>query len=268
MKSKQIITSGILIFLTWANCLAESINTQFVYIGDAGHSAYKGAKQGLLEANLQGEFLNLKYTMTHLAAENHQVNKLDHYLAILVQAETSTLKEISQQYPNSPVFNLSVKDNTLRQQCLPNVLHTIPSNKMLADAETQLLKKNPDSLAKALAWHPGFNKFAARDLNKRFLKNQNQKMDSPAWAGWAAIKMSSDTVARKKITDPAVMLNYLKTELTFDGQKGSNMNFRETGQLRQLILLIENDKIVAEAPIRGVAKPPTLDSLGILTCTK
>ena len=30
--------------------------------------------------------------------------------------------------------------------------------------------------------------------------------------------------------------------------------------------LVENDKIVAEAPIRGVAKPPTLDSLGILEC--
>ena len=64
------------------------------------------------------------------------------------------------------------------------------------------------------------------------------------------------------------MLTYLTTTLTFDGQKGSNMNFRETGQLRQPILLVENDKIVAEAPVRGVAKPPTLDSLGILSCEK
>jgi hypothetical protein len=63
------------------------------------------------------------------------------------------------------------------------------------------------------------------------------------------------------------MLNYLKNELSFDGQKGSDMNFRITGQLRQLILLVENDKIVTEAPIRGVAKPPTLDSLGILECS-
>ena len=44
------------------------------------------------------------------------------------------------------------------------------------------------------------------------------------------------------------------------------MNFRVNGQLRQLIILVENDKIVAEAPIRGVAKPPTLDSLGSLEC--
>ena len=63
-------------------------------------------------------------------------------------------------------------------------------------------------------------------------------------------------------------LSYLKNDLTFDGQKGSNMNFRENGQLRQLILLVENDKVIAEAPIRGVAKPPTLDSIGILECSK
>jgi len=46
------------------------------------------------------------------------------------------------------------------------------------------------------------------------------------------------------------------------------MNFRDTGQLRQLILLVEEDKIVGEAPVRGVAKPPTLDSLGLLNCEK
>jgi hypothetical protein len=92
-------------------------------------------------------------------------------------------------------------------------------------------------------------------------------MDDYSWAGWAAVKMTSDTVARTQITNSKEMLNYLKNELSFDGQKGSDMNFRITGQLRQLILLVENDKIVTEAPIRGVAKPPTLDSLGILECS-
>ena len=91
-------------------------------------------------------------------------------------------------------------------------------------------------------------------------------MDDDSWAGWAAVKMTSDTVARTQITNSKEMLGYLKNKLSFDGQKGSDMNFRVTGQLRQLILLVENDKIVAEAPIRGVAKPPTLDSLGSLEC--
>ena len=93
-------------------------------------------------------------------------------------------------------------------------------------------------------------------------------MDDYAWAGWAAVKMTSDSVARENISDAKHMLTYLKTNLSFDGQKGSDMNFRETGQLRQLMILVEDGKIVAEAPVRGVAKPPTLDSLGLLNCEK
>jgi hypothetical protein len=46
------------------------------------------------------------------------------------------------------------------------------------------------------------------------------------------------------------------------------MNFRVTGQLRQLILLVEDNKVIAEAPVRGIAKPPTLESLGILDCSQ
>jgi len=80
--------------------------------------------------------------------------------------------------------------------------------------------------------------------------------------------MTSDSVARTNISNAKDMLVHLKTNLSFDGQKGSNMNFRDTGQLRQLILLVENDKIAGEAPVRGVAKPPTLDSLGLLNCEK
>ena len=99
-------------------------------------------------------------------------------------------------------------------------------------------------------------------------KNYKIPMDDNSWAGWAAVKMTSDAVARTKISGPQEMLLYLKTKLTFDGQKGIDMNFRETGQLRQPILLVENGKILAEAPVRGIAKPPTLDSLGILNCQK
>jgi len=139
---------------------------------------------------------------------------------------------------------------------------------MKSDAVAQWQQKEPGSNVTAQAWHGDFVKFAARDLNKRFKKKQGQTMDDDAWAGWAAVKMTSDSVAREKISDAKHMLIHLKTDLSFDGQKGSNMNFRETGQLRQLMILVEDGKIVAEAPVRGVAKPPTLDSLGLLNCEK
>ena len=261
-----IVTTIFLIFSTTG--FAETLYTKFAYIGDTEHAAYKGADQGLREANLQGEFLDLKYSFDNFTSLDFKNNNLDNYTAIFVQANKSTLKNISAAYPNTAIFNLTLKDNDLRYACIDNILHTAASDKMLKDAEEQWQKKTPDSNTSAQAWHSDFKKFAAKDLNKRFTKSHKQKMNSDAWSGWAAVKMTSDTIARTKISNSANMLNYLKTELGFDGQKGSDMNFRETGQLRQLILLVENDKIVAEAPVRGIAKPPTLDSLGILNCEK
>ena len=58
---------------------------------------------------------------------------------------------------------------------------------------------------------------------------------------------------------------FISTDYIFDGQKGDNANFRESGQLRQILLLVDNDnKIVAEAPLRGFKGG--LDSLGKVTC--
>lgn len=248
--------------------LAEITNVDFAYVGDKSHSAFLGVKQGIDEANLQGQFLNQKYKLDVISESDSSAHDFSKYIAILTAVDAEVFTNLSTSSPNTPVFNLSIDNDSLRTACINNALHIIPSVSMKADAISQWQKKKSDSKAEANAWHPDFVKFAARDLNKRFKKNQHTTMDDYSWAGWAAIKMTSDTVARTKIVKPAEMLLYLKTELTFDGQKGSNMNFRKTGQLRQLLLLVEKDNIVAEAPVRGIAKPPTLDSLGMLDCKK
>jgi ABC transporter substrate binding protein (PQQ-dependent alcohol dehydrogenase system) len=139
---------------------------------------------------------------------------------------------------------------------------------MKKDAEAQWQQKTPGSAAKARAWHPDFVKYAARDLNKRFLETHSVKMNDESWTGWASVKIVSDSVVRQGITDPAKLLNFIKSDLVFDGQKGTDMNFRNTGQLRQILLLVENDKILEEAPVRGVVKPTDLDSLGNIECAK
>ncbi len=247
---------------------AEIIEVNFAYVGEVEHPALLGAKQGLEESNLQGQFLNQKYNLDVVSANDISSHAFSKYIAILTAVDTDTFKTLTTKLPDTPIFNLSLNDDDLRTACIKNALHIIPSTSMTADALAQWNQKSPDSKASAQAWHPDFVKFAARDLNKRFMKNQEMAMDDYSWAGWAAVKMTSDTVARTQITDPAKMLNYLKTELAFDGQKGDTMNFRETGQLRQLILLVEDNNIVAEAPVRGIAKPPTLDSLGTLHCEK
>ncbi len=242
---------------------------RLAFIGEMDSTAYLGVLQGLDEANLQGQFLGQRYELSAMSASDYSAAALSGMPAVIVAAdEAGFLLRVGRENPGLPVFNVTLTDNDLRDRCLGNVLHVIPSDRMLADAEAQWRKKNPDVPAKARTWHHDFVKFAARDLNKRFKKAHETKMDDTAWAGWAAVKMVTDTIARENLTEPAALLDYLKTRLAFDGQKGSSMTFRPTGQLRQLVLLVHDDNIVAEAPVRGVAKPPTLDSLGIVDCPK
>lgn len=258
---------GLLLFPT-IGISAETIEVNFAYVGEQDHSALSGVQQGLKEANLQGQFLGQNYNLDIIPPANALDHDYSKYIAVLLAVDIKTFITISEHLPNIPVFNLTIEDDNLRTSCQPNTLHTIPSMSMKVDAIAQWKQKKSDSNATAQAWHGDFVKFAARDLNKRFKKTQGRTMDDTAWAGWAAVKMTSDSVARENISDAKQMLEHLKTNLSFDGQKGSDMNFRETGQLRQLILLVEDDKIVAEAPVRGIAKPPTLDSLGVLNCEK
>ena len=44
------------------------------------------------------------------------------------------------------------------------------------------------------------------------------------------------------------------------------MSFRDTGQLRQPLLLVAGDHVLGEAPVRGVVEIEDLDSLGATHC--
>ena len=168
--------------------------------------------------------------------------------------------------PGVAVFNVTAGDDALRQVCTTNLLHVLPSDAMRSDAVAQWLQKNPDANVEAWAWHPKFVKYAARDLNKRFLRVQGVAMNDDAWAGWAAVRMVAVGVIRTQSTDPAVLLEYMTSEIAFDGQKGVPHTFRDTGQLRQRLLIVENGELAGEAPVRGVADTTDLDSLGLPSC--
>ncbi len=267
-KNINVLLSLYFLFCTSIYVSAETIEIDFVYVGEEDQSALLGVQQGLYEANQQGQFLGQSYKLDIISPANALNHDYSKYIAVLTAVDLKTFSKISDHLPDIAVFNLNLDDDSLRASCLTNALHTISSARMKSDAVAQWHQKKPDSNVTAQAWHGDFVKFAARDLNKRFKKKQDQTMDDYSWAGWAAVKMTSDSVARENISNAKHMLTHLKTELSFDGQKGSNMNFRETGQLRQLMILVEDGKIVAEAPVRGIARPPTLDSLGLLNCAK
>lgn len=243
-------------FISRAN---DSNEIKFSFIGDYESQAFLGIQQGIDEANVQGVFLGQSYSLTMYPSSS---------TAIFTTVDAKHITHLSKAYPNKVIFNLSAEDNNLRSQCFVNVLHILPSKAMKKDAESQWQKKSPTSDAKAQTWHHTFKKYAAGQLNSRFTNSTNKKMTDTAWAGWASVKLLSDSIARNQFNDATALLKFLKTELAFDGQKGISLNFRETGQLRQPLLLISNGKILGEAPVRGVVDTTNLDSLGLTHCSK
>lgn len=256
---------AVMVMLLSASALrADMIDVVLHYVGPTEGSAWLGVQQGLDEANIQGEFLGQKYSVQVVTRE--ELTQLESVTAILLAMDFDQVLSIakSDKFSNVPVFNITSDDDALRTACLPNLLSITASQQMKQDAMNQMLKKQPESKAHAQGWHQDFRKFAASQLNGRFKKSSGVIMDDDSWAGWAAVKLLSDTVARTQSIDAAVMLKYLKNNIAFDGQKGAGSTFRDTGQLRQLVLLVENNKIVAEAPLRGVKGG--LDSLGLKSC--
>lgn len=238
------------------------------YAGDAASSAYRGASQGLAEANVQGRFLGQTYTLVPVAAADGAGDAAQSYVAIVAALEGPALHRLAASVPGVPVFNVSSRDDALRSDCLPNLLHVVPSERMLKDAEAQWTRAHADAPAHAVAWNAGFEKYSASQLNHRYSDRYGEPMDDAAWAGWAAVKLLADSIARAGTTEHAPLLRFIRDDLAFDGQKGIEMNFRANGQLRQMILLERDGKVVGEAPVRGVADIEDLDSLGMAECKR
>ena len=248
---------------SWA---ATPVSVRIAFIGPADGDAHAGAQQGIKEANAQGKFLGLNYEL--VASADIGAARAAKASAVVVDADAAALPAIAAAAPELPILNVRAEDDALRTQCVGNLFHTIPSQAMRSDALAQWHKKQPGSQATAHAWHASAELYAGSQLNKRYSDASGRAMNDQAWAAWAAVKLVSDTVARLHASEPAGLLGALRKDLAFDGQKGVDMSFRDNGQLRQPLLLVENGKIVGEAPVRGIAPNGDLDSLGNTACAK
>ena len=111
---------------------------------DAG---LRGAELAIIDSNSTGRFLNHSYTLKTANADSPQA-LLDAAQALhqqglrlfVVNAPVDTLRQLSAALPDSLLFNAGSADDSLRSTaCLNNVLHTLPSRAMLADALAQFL---------------------------------------------------------------------------------------------------------------------------------
>lgn len=107
----------------------------------------RGAELAITDSNTTGRFLKHSYSLQAVQNDSpeellEQARRLhaEGLRLFVINAPADTLKQVSQALPDSLIFNTGSATDELRTQaCLPNVLHTLPSRAMLADALAQFL---------------------------------------------------------------------------------------------------------------------------------
>lgn len=111
---------------------------------DAGR---RGAELAIVDSNSTGRFLKHSYAL-HSAEADSPAALLDKARELhdgglrlfVVNAPADSLRQLAAALPDSLLFNAGSADDALRtEQCQANVLHTLPSRAMLADALAQFL---------------------------------------------------------------------------------------------------------------------------------
>ena len=153
-----------LLALTWATAgqAAEApLQVQIGYLGyrpDPGpllsnvipeptDAGLRGAELAIIDSNSTGAFLNQRYSLTDATVDSPEAllaaaqQQHDQGLRLfVVNAPAASLRQLSAALPDSLLFNAGSPDDSLRStDCLGNVLHSLPSRAMLADALVQFL---------------------------------------------------------------------------------------------------------------------------------
>lgn len=92
----------------------------------------------------------------------------------------------------------------------------------------------PDDSTRIELWSGTLERFGAAQLNERFRRRTGTRMDSPAWAGWLAMKIALELSMRARSTKGGALARQLADSRTqFDGQKGRPLRF--DARTRQLV---------------------------------
>ena len=114
-----------LIFLLITLTFSKSTSAQdtaiieFAFAGDADSDAYLGAKQGLDEGNVQGQFMGLTYKLVPLTDGSQP-------RAIVSAVAADVISDVVDSYSSVPIINVTVADDSLRAACSENLFHTTP----------------------------------------------------------------------------------------------------------------------------------------------
>ena len=117
----------------------------------------------------------------------------------------------------------------------------------------------------ASAWHWAWERHGAPQLENRFERKAKRPMGGYDWAAWMAVKAIAYAVQRTESADFATLRDFLLgPEADLDAFKGPVASFRPwNNQLRQPLLLVTDNWVVARAPLEGYEhRLNDLDTLG------
>ncbi|MDQ3775993.1 MAG: hypothetical protein M3461_17370 [Pseudomonadota bacterium] len=141
---------------------ASALEVELAYIGDPADAVYSALSQGLEEANLQGQFLGQRYRLTRFAPGEPNRAPSSQAAVLLAALEDRELLELGERAPGRAVFNLGSGSDALRQRCLPNLLHILPSTRMKADALAQWQRLHPEFPSPSAGLAPGLYEICRR----------------------------------------------------------------------------------------------------------
>ncbi|SFS29391.1 ABC transporter substrate-binding protein [Pseudomonas sp. NFACC42-2] len=116
-------------------------------IAEPADTGQRGAELAIIDSNSTGAFLNQRYSLTSATVDTPdallaaaQAQHAQGLRLFVINAPAASLRQLSAALPDSLLFNAGSPDDRLRSSdCLGNVLHTLPSRAMLADALAQFL---------------------------------------------------------------------------------------------------------------------------------
>ena len=116
-------------------------------IAEPADAGLRGAELAIIDSNSTGRFLKHDYQLSSASVDSPeallQAAQAQHAQGLrlfVVNAPGASLRQLSVALPDSLLFNAGSADDALRStQCLPNVLHSLPSRAMLADALVQFM---------------------------------------------------------------------------------------------------------------------------------
>ncbi len=238
---------------------------QIAFIGDDSGDAYQGASMGLDEINRAGGFLGFEFALTAVA-DHEQID--DDAIAVLVTVDGASAGDVAGAFPQLAVFNTGSDDDALRALCRDNLFSIMPSASMRSDAIAQWQQQADDEDISAVAHHHRFRRYSSGDLNGRYVEAFDEPMTESAWTAFVAVRMVGDGVTRTTSREPDALIEHLWGLESFDASKGQPLSFRENGQLRQPLWIVQGDDVLGESPVEGVVDPDDLDTLGGVSCSK